>query len=66
MEKSKTRSQKSVKQEDAKDQHAKQEIDDESDIFQIMITTDNHLGYKEDDKVVGNDSFYSFNEALQM
>ena len=36
------------------------------DIFRILITTDNHLGFREDDKIVGNDSFYSFNEALQM
>ena len=37
---------------------------DESDIFNIMIATDNHLGYKENDKVRSNDSFYGFREAL--
>jgi hypothetical protein len=40
--------------------------DDESDIFKIMITTDNHLGFKEGDKIVGNDSFYAFDEALSL
>ena len=39
---------------------------DGDDMFSILITTDNHLGYKEDDKTVGNDSFYSFNETLPM
>ena len=34
------------------------------DVFKILITTDNHLGFREEDKIVGNDSFYSFNEAL--
>jgi double-strand break repair protein MRE11 len=38
----------------------------DEDIFKILITTDNHLGFREDDKIVGNDSFYAFNEALQM
>ena len=38
--------------------------ENDPDIFKIMITTDNHLGYKEEDKIVGNDSFYSFNETL--
>jgi DNA repair exonuclease SbcCD nuclease subunit len=34
--------------------------------FKILITTDNHLGFREKDKIVGNDSFYSFDEALTM
>lgn len=34
--------------------------------FKILITTDNHMGFKEDDKVVGNDSFYAFDETLRM
>ena len=34
--------------------------------FKILITTDNHMGYREDDKIVGNDSFYSFDETLKM
>lgn len=38
----------------------------ENNEFKILITTDNHLGYREDDKIVGNDSFYSFDEALRM
>lgn len=47
------------------DVHLAEVIDDEQ-IFTIMITTDNHLGYKEEDKITGNDSFYAFNEALQL
>ena len=39
---------------------------EESDIFNIMITTDNHLGYKENDRTRSNDSFYSFEEALKI
>lgn len=39
---------------------------DSSDIFNIMITTDNHLGFKENDRVRQNDSFYSFEEALKI
>ena len=30
------------------------------DLFSIMISTDNHLGYKENDKVRSNDSFLGF------
>ena len=56
--------QKLVKQET--DQSVRQDDEDEEDIFKILITTDNHLGFREDDKIVGNDSFYAFNEALQM
>ena len=36
------------------------------DIFNILIATDNHLGYKENDKVRGNDSFLSFHEILKI
>ena len=39
---------------------------DENDVFNIMITTDNHLGYKENDKVRHSDSFYSFQESLKI
>ena len=45
---------------------SKQITETEDDIFKLLITTDNHLGYKESDKLIGNDSFYSFNETLQM
>jgi double-strand break repair protein MRE11 len=38
----------------------------DDEIFKIIIATDNHLGYQEDDKIRGNDSFYSFNEVLQV
>jgi DNA repair exonuclease SbcCD nuclease subunit len=37
---------------------------EEPGVFKILITTDTHLGFREDDKEVGNDTFYSFNEAL--
>ena len=30
-----------------------------------MISTDNHLGYKEADPVIGNDSFRTFDEMLE-
>lgn len=36
----------------------------EDDVFNIMIATDNHLGYKENDKVRANDSFAAFEEVL--
>ena len=42
------------------------EVIEESEIFNIMITTDNHLGYKENDKVRSNDSFHGFKEALEI
>lgn len=34
-------------------------------VFKIMVATDNHLGYKEDDPIRGEDSFNSFEEILQ-
>ncbi len=43
---------------------SRQATDEEPDVFKILITTDNHLGFKENDKVAGNDSFFSFNETL--
>ena len=30
-----------------------------------MVTTDNHLGYKEYDKILGEDWFNTFDEALE-
>jgi len=39
---------------------------DPGDLFNIMISTDNHLGYKENDKVRSNDSFLAFEEVLEM
>jgi len=33
--------------------------------FKIMVATDHHLGYKEQDQFTGNDSFESFEECLQ-
>jgi double-strand break repair protein MRE11 len=34
--------------------------------FEILVTTDTHLGYKEKDKILGDDSFASFEEALDL
>ena len=34
--------------------------------FEILITTDNHLGYKEKDSIIGEDSFNAFEECLQI
>lgn len=36
------------------------DIIDQDDLFNIMISTDNHLGFKENDKIRHNDSFLSF------
>jgi len=33
--------------------------------FNILITSDNHLGYKENDRIRGNDSFKVFEEILK-
>ena len=33
--------------------------------FSILISTDNHLGYKEFDPVIGDDSFRTFEEVLE-
>ena len=38
----------------------------QDDLFNIMISTDNHLGFKENDKVRSNDSFLGFQEVLSM
>jgi hypothetical protein len=35
-----------------------------SEMFNIMISTDNHLGFKENDKIRHNDSFLAFQEVL--
>lgn len=36
------------------------------DTFEILITTDNHMGFREKDPVVGEDSFISFEECLEV
>jgi hypothetical protein len=42
-------------------------IDDpDQDTVRIMISTDNHLGYAEDDNVRGNDSFAALEEVLYL
>ena len=37
---------------------------EKENIFKIMITTDNHIGYLEQDQIRGNDSFNTFEEVL--
>jgi len=39
---------------------------DDMDVFKILITSDNHLGYKEKDQTLGEDSFFAFKECLKM
>ena len=34
-------------------------------MFRILISSDNHLGYKEKDKEIGDDSFRVFEEMLE-
>ena len=41
-------------------------VDDETNIFRILITTDNHLGYLEKDVIQRNDSLETFEEVLQI
>jgi double-strand break repair protein MRE11 len=33
--------------------------------FRILVSTDNHLGYKENHHILGDDSFDAFEEILQ-
>ncbi len=40
--------------------------DSEEDTFQIMVATDTHLGYKESNALLKNDSFEAFEEVLQL
>lgn len=39
---------------------------DMDSVFNIMISTDNHLGFKENDKIRHSDSFLGFQEVLAM
>jgi hypothetical protein len=34
--------------------------------FRILVATDSHLGYNEDDPVRGQDSFVAFREVLEL
>ncbi|OLY78326.1 Double-strand break repair protein MRE11 [Smittium mucronatum] len=42
------------------------DTENQEDEFRIFIATDNHLGYLEKDPIRGNDSFYAFEEILQL
>jgi double-strand break repair protein MRE11 len=39
---------------------------DDSELFRIMVATDNHMGYLENDQIRGDDSFQTFEEILQI
>ena len=39
---------------------------EESSLFRIMIASDNHLGFLENDQIRGDDSFNSFEEILKL
>ena len=43
-----------------------EETIDPDDLFNIMISTDNHLGYKENDRTRSNDTFLAMEEVLSM
>lgn len=38
----------------------------DDEVFRILITTDNHIGYKENDNIRCNDALSSFEEVLQI
>jgi double-strand break repair protein MRE11 len=40
-------------------------LSDEPNTFKILISTDNHVGYKERHPKWGNDSFSAFEEVLE-
>ena len=40
-------------------------MEEDANIFKILISSDNHLGYKENDKEIGDDSFRVFDEMLE-
>ena len=39
---------------------------DDNSLFRIMIATDNHLGFLENDQIRGDDAFASFEEILKV
>ncbi|ODV63345.1 MRX complex nuclease subunit, partial [Ascoidea rubescens DSM 1968] len=41
-------------------------IQPSDDTIRILITTDNHVGYNENDPITGNDSWQSFDEVLKI
>lgn len=36
----------------------------DEDVFYILVATDCHLGYEENDPIIGDDSFIAFEEIL--
>ena len=53
-----------VVNDDDEDEENNFETKNPSDVFSLLVTTDNHLGYMEKDAERGADSFVSFDEAL--
>ena len=45
-------------------QSSKNEV--KSSKFEILISSDNHIGYQEKDKYYGEDSFNAFEEVLEL
>lgn len=39
---------------------------DETNTFKILVASDNHVGFKENDPIRGNDSFEAFEEVLKV
>lgn len=39
---------------------------DDENTFRILVASDNHVGYKEDDPIRGGDSFEAFEEVLRI
>ena len=46
-------------------QHQEDADEDPENTFSILISSDNHLGFKETDPVIGYDSFRVFDEMLE-
>ncbi len=39
---------------------------DEDSVFKILVCTDTHLGYKENHRIIGKDSFNTLEEIMEM
>ena len=51
---------------DKYDEMCAEDSQHDSDTFKILLATDVHLGYAEDDSIRGNDSFEAFEEVLML
>lgn len=52
--------------DDRQKKSGKMEDEQQKNMFRILVASDIHLGYKEKDEIIGNDSFRTFNEVLQI